>query len=108
MTAEADILNRLARIEALLSRLTGADAPVVVQPPPPLLPDPSALEIPFLMSERELVQYERFVAEDERPILRQRVYAARAASMGHRETAAKLRRKADRMEMQLEAGRKAA
>jgi hypothetical protein len=56
---------------------------------------------PFLLSERELMQAESLLSEAEGKILRQRVYAARAEQQGNRKFAARLRRKADLMEMQL-------
>jgi hypothetical protein len=56
---------------------------------------------PFLLSERELMQAESLLSEEEGKILRQRVYAARAEQQGNRKFAARLRRKADLMEQGL-------
>lgn len=63
--------------------------------------DPASLEHPYLLSERELMFAESLLPEAERPILRTRVYAARAEKMGNKKSAARLRRRADLIEQQL-------
>lgn len=114
-------LEHLARmiqigVEATLKQVLGLEnktledvvRDIVVSLPPVVPPSPADLAIPFLLNERELKQYEQFIAEEDRPVLRHRVYAARAVKAGNHATAAKMRKKADRLEMQLEASRKVA
>ena len=56
---------------------------------------------PLLMNDAELRYAEGLLAEDERPILRMRVMAARLDAKGQRESASKMRRRADAMEKRL-------
>lgn len=56
---------------------------------------------PFLMNDTELRFAERLLPEDERPILRMRVMAARLESRGQRNEAGKMQRRADNKERQL-------
>jgi len=92
-----ELLRKVVReeLQALLGPKTQEPARIVASL------DPAALEHPFLLSEGELRFAEKLLPEAERPILRARVYAARAEKMGHARYAARLRRKADLMEQQL-------
>ena len=94
-----NILRKVVReeLEALLKRerveaAGPVDVPVHV---------PSNTENPLLMNDAELKYAEGLLAEDERPILRMRVMAARLDAKGQRGSASKMRRRADAMEKRL-------
>lgn len=87
------ILRRVVREE--LSALLQL-GPVTVRPE--AVEPPGEREHPFLLSDAELEQAERLLAEDERPILRMRVMAARLEKRGQRGPASRMRKKADNME----------
>lgn len=65
----------------------------------------TSFEHPFALSEVELQQVESILPPAEGEIYRQRVYAFRAARSGNQKAAARLRKKADRMEQDLMARR---
>ncbi len=69
---------------------------------------PSAEDWPgaFLLNDRELSQAERLLQEEERPILRQRVMAARLAAKGNHVSANRMRRRADNLERRLKERKK--
>lgn len=104
MVVEEQLLRRVVREElsALLGGLLGQAVAPRVEPAPVALPVSADPEHPFLLSDAELCQAERIMSLEEGRILRQRVMAARMAKKGHHAAADKMRRKADRMERQLQ------
>ena len=97
------IVRRVVREELVLLFEALNDKPEAPQKTaecvPPLAEDWPG---PFLLNDRELAQVEQLLPEAERPILRQRVMAARLAAKGNHASANRMRRRADNFERQLQ------
>jgi hypothetical protein len=98
-------LRRIFR-EEIARLLVGESAPI--QPTlKELFLEANGLHVdynPLLMDERQLRFAERLLATDEeRKILRTRVFGERAAAQGNNKAAAHFRRKANKLEIQFEA-----
>ena len=94
-----NVLRKVVREElAALLKRERVEVPGPVDVPAHI---PSNTGNPLLMNDAELKYAEGLLAEDERPILRMRVMAARLDAKGQREAASKMRRRADAMEKRL-------
>lgn len=97
------MLRRVVREELAAVLAGGVVVPEPVAQVGPVVAD-ERRENPFLLSDAELRTAEALLAEEERPILRKRVMAARLEQLGQVAAAKRMRRRADLMEQRLSGG----